>query len=103
MRPQPDVMVGHWGHRTGVCVPPCAAPRVTERTREAAGPRVLFLKPRPPIHTPARKGKRAWNSFPCTPSRKQGFLLHGRGRLSVAPSHPLGRRVAFAGCCSWKG
>lgn len=48
--------------------------------REAAGPRIIFLKLPPP-----GKGRGPGTLSPFTHSRKQGFLLHSRSDLSGLP------------------
>lgn len=46
---------------------------MTERAREAAGPRIIFLKLPPLSHTPARKRKRPRNSFPLHSLKEMRF------------------------------
>lgn len=46
---------------------------MTERAREAAGPRIIFLKLPLLSHTPARKRKRPQNSFPLHSLKETRF------------------------------
>lgn len=74
---------------------------MTERAREAAGPRIIFLKPPPLSHTLPGKGSSP-GSGPLHSLQETGFRLH-RQEPSLDSQSSSGPQVASARCRSWKG